>query len=224
MIILDQIKENAFVKQWIAKADSNMEISGYTEHGFRHADLSSHIARNILKMLNFASKDQERAAIAGYLHDIGLALGRKDHSLSGAVLTSLALKDLNADPETLVEIASAIGSHDKVFEEEDGIYSVVHAAVILADKSDVHRSRVREENMSLILKDIHDRVNYSVTKSFLEVKPKEKLIILELKIDTKITPVMEYFEIFTERMVLCRKAAERLNTKFGLVINDNKLL
>jgi len=224
MITINQIKENEAVKIWIKKADANMEQAGFTEHGFRHADLVSNIAHNILSHLDYPKEDQEKAAIAGYLHDIGLSFGRKGHSLASAMLAISVLKDLGASPEEIMEISSAVGHHDEAMHPGGEIYGPIAAAAILADKSDVHRSRVRQKEMPLILADIHDRVNYSVTKSFLEVKPKEKLIVLELTLDDKITPVMEYFEIFIDRMTLCRKAAERLNAKFGLVINDNKIL
>lgn len=216
---LEEIKEDAFVKAYIAQADKHMESIGFTEHGFRHADLVSHIAMNILRRLGYPEREAELAGIAAYLHDIGNAVGRSFHAVSAAMMAQSVLVRLGMQPEEVVLVMNAIGNH----EEDYGMAtSTLSAAIILADKTDVHRSRVRIPDP--LTTDIHDRVNLAAQRSFLKVDAEHKLIELEVDIDTKISQVMEYFEIFLSRMVICRRAAEFLGCQFGLVINGVKLL
>ncbi|HEX2025149.1 MAG TPA: HD domain-containing protein, partial [Actinomycetota bacterium] len=198
--------------------DRVMEGLGFTEHGFRHATLTGRIAYNLLSRLDFDPRTVELAAIAGYLHDVGNAISRWGHGQTGAVLVHHVLAD-RMDPAELAVLMGAVGNH----EEELGMAAgTVAAAVILADKSDVHRSRVRKT--AQIDFDIHDRVNYAAEQSFLRVDGEAKTITLELKIDTAISHVMEYFEIFLGRMVMCRRAAEQLECSFHLDINGASLL
>jgi metal-dependent HD superfamily phosphatase/phosphodiesterase len=218
-VTLETIKCCAPVPSYIQHADAFIEALGYTEHGERHASLVSNIAKNIMCHLNFTPRQAELAAIAGYLHDIGNMISREDHGISGALLAKSMLEQLGMPFDEIAIIVNAIGSHE---EEQGDVCSPVAAAVILADKSDVHRTRVR--NPDQLDFDIHDRVNYAATRSFLRVDEKLGLISLEIEIDTTISRVMEYFEIFLSRMVMCRKAAEFLDCKFGLVINKTQLL
>lgn len=219
-ITIKDLKKDNDVISYIAKADKVMEAIGYTEHGYRHADLVSKIAFNILDRLDYSKREAEIAAIAGYLHDIGNMINRKHHYLSGAMIAGDILRRMGMDPEEVSIIMSAIGNH-----EEGSGFAIdsITAALILADKSDVHRSRVRRE-LTEISFDIHDRVNYAATHSFLRVNNDEKKITLEIEIDTNISQVMDYFEIFLERMTICRKAATTLGCEFEIIINDVKLL
>ena len=219
MITLDDIKKNPKVQLLINKTDQLLEVIGYTEHGQRHASLTANIAYNIMTRLGRPEKDSQLAAVAAYLHDIGNVVNRKYHAQTGAVIAYQTLSEMNVPEDDILEIVSAIGNHD----EMDGQpISDICAAAILADKSDVHRSRVR--TLDMIGQDIHDRVNYAAKSSFLRVDPEKKIISLEITIDTSISQVMEYFKIFLSRMVICRKAAEFLKMKFELEINGNRLL
>lgn len=213
------IKEDPTFKAYLNLADKSMYALGYTEHGFRHADLVAHIAQNILRRLSFPERRAELAAIAGYLHDIGNAISRSFHGVSGALIVKPVLEQKGLLPDEVAVILSAIGNHE---EEYGWATTEVGAAVILADKSDVHCSRVANPDMSSF--DIHDRVNYAAKHSFLNVEADKGLITLEIEIDTKYSQVMEYFEIFLSRMVMCRRAAEFLDCKFSLVINGTRLL
>lgn len=217
-ITLQAIKTDSYVQALIEAGNRHLAAIGYTEHGFRHVGLVAHIASNILEKMAHPIRECELAAIAGYLHDIGNAVNRISHAQTGAILAAGILERLGMQPEDIAIVIGAIGNHDEL---DGNPVNNVSAALILADKSDVHRSRVRNSDLSTF--DIHDRVNYAVKRSFLRVYPKER-IALELTIDTEICPVMEYFEIFLARMLLCRKAAEFLLTKFELKINDVKLL
>jgi metal-dependent HD superfamily phosphatase/phosphodiesterase len=192
---------------------------GFTEHGFRHLSLVSNIAYNVIRILGLSEREAELASIAGYMHDIGNVVNRRGHHLSGAILAYYILDDLGMHPDELFTVVSAIGNHD---EETGQPVNNVAAALILADKSDVHRTRVR--NKTNIGLDIHDRVNYAVERSFLRVDPEKKHISLELDIDSQISPVMDYFEIFLSRMIMCRRAAEFLGCTFALEINGKKLV
>lgn len=220
-VTLPMIKADPLVHGYIEGGNRHLEAIGYTEHGLRHVGLVAHIAANILEKLGHPERECELAAIAAYLHDIGNAVNRSGHAQSGALLAAGILERHGMPPEEIATVTGAIGNHD----EGDGHpVSNVSAALILADKSDVHRSRVRNSDPATF--DIHDRVNYAVEHSFLRVhaeknKPK---IALELAIDTNICPVMDYFEIFLARMLLCRKAAEFLQADFQLVINSVQLL
>ena len=217
-ISIDEVREDPTLSAYIAQADRMTDAMGYTEHGFRHANLTGRIAHNVLERLGYDGRNQDLAAIAGYLHDIGNTISRTDHGQTGAVLVHTILQD-RMDAGDLAVVMGAIGNH----EEEYGVaVGPVAAAVILGDKSDVHRSRVRKADQ--IEFDIHDRVNYAAEESFLRVDSEARTITLELTIDTSISHVMEYFEIFLERMVMCRRAAEQLDCRFRLVINETELL
>jgi len=217
-VTFELVRNHPKVKVYVRRADESLAEIGYTEHGERHVGLVAHIAYNILKRLGFPEREAELAAVAGYLHDVGNAVNRESHAQTGAVMAMQLLEGMGMSDEEIVKIIGAIGNHH----ENDGDpVSPVAAAVILADKSDVHRTRVR--NPDMIKFDIHDRVNYAVQKSFLNVNEAAKQIVLELTIDTTISQVMEYFEIFMTRMLASRKAAKYLGTTFGLTVNGNRL-
>lgn len=214
-----EVKNDAAVKVYIAQADASMKALGFTEHSFAHVGRVASMAGDILKQLGYSDRTVELAKIAGYLHDIGNLVNRVDHSQSGAVMAFRILDRMNFPPEEIAVIVTAIGNHD----EGTGVpVNAVAAALILADKSDVRRSRVRSK--ADIAVDIHDRVNYSVTASELMINAEKKTMTLELKVDTAVSSVMEYFEIFMKRMLMCRKAASQLGAEFRLIINDQQLL
>lgn len=219
MITLEDIKRDPVVDTCIRKGNEFLGALGYTEHSYRHINLVSSIAKNIIQRLGFPQREVELAAIAGYLHDIGNVVSRYDHGQSGAALAFNILTRMGMPPDEIATIVAAIGNHE---EEYGHPVNNVAAALILADKSDVHRSRVRNQDFSTF--DIHDRVNYAVEHSFLRVSPERRAITLELTIDIEICPVMEYFEIFLSRMILCRRAADYLQCTFELEINGARLL
>lgn len=219
MITLEAIKQNSVVDTLIRVGNENLGVMGFTEHGFRHLNLVSNISFNVLRLLELPSRDAELAAIAGYIHDIGNVVNRKGHHHSGAILAYYILDDMKMPPDEIFTVIAAIGNHD---EQTGQPVSSVAAALILADKSDVHRTRVRNRNYSGF--DIHDRVNYAAERSFLRVDAETKHIELELDIDSSISPVMDYFEIFLTRMLMCRRAAGFLECTFGLEINGKKLV
>ena len=206
------------VRTYIERADDSLRAIGYTEHSFAHVNKVANLAHEILLKLGYSEREAELARIAGYLHDIGNMINRQDHAQSGAILAFRILDNLQADPEDIATIITAIGNHD-----EGSAFPVnpVAAALILADKADVRSSRVRNQDFATF--DIHDRVNYSVKKSALCIE-KDSHVELRLQIDTEICAVMDYFEIFMERMNLCRKAAEKLNLRFRLTINQQQIL
>lgn len=215
----EEIRADKAVQVYIAQADASMEALGFTEHSFAHVAKVAQTAGEILSALNYPDRTVELAKIAGYLHDIGNLVNRADHSQSGAVMAFRMLDRMRFPPEEIAVIVTAIGNHD----EGTGVpVNAVAAALILADKSDVRRTRVRKA--ADIAQDIHDRVNYSVTKAELLTDVEAKTITLCLQVDTKVSSVMEYFEIFMKRMLMCRKAAERLDLTFCLVINDQRLV
>jgi metal-dependent HD superfamily phosphatase/phosphodiesterase len=217
---LDDIKANPSVKTYIRSANAQTGAIGYTEHGERHANTSADGARFILKSLGHEPRRCEVAAVAAYLHDIGNVVTREKHGQTGALIAKDILEELGFDLEEIAVIMGAVANHE---EAEGGLpVSAVSAAVIIADKSDVHRSRVRNPKTTAF--DIHDRVNYAATASEIKVSRKEKLITLELSVDTEVAPIMEYFEIFLPRMMLSRRAAEFLHCNFALVINNTRLL
>ena len=215
----EEIRRDEAVKVYISQADASMKALGFTEHSFAHVTRVAEIAGSILQALNHPARTVELAKIAGYLHDIGNLVNRVDHSQSGAVMAFRILDRMNFPPEEIAAIVTAIGNHD----EGTGVpVNAVAAALIIADKSDVRRTRVRKKED--IANDIHDRVNYSVTHSELNVDVEQSTVTLKLCVDTQVSSVMEYFEIFMKRMLLCRKAAEQLGLIFRLVINDQMLV
>ncbi len=219
LITLDDLKANSTVTAYIQKADDNLGVLGFSEHGFRHNNLVADTAYRILTALGYSTREAELAAIAGYLHDIGNVVERTHHYAIGALIAMDILKEMEMDKNEIAEIASAIGNHD---EQYGNPVSSISAAVILADKADVHRSRVRNRDFATF--DIHDRVNYAAEESVLELDPGKRIITLRLKIDTSISRVMEYFEIFLSRMIMCRRAADFLSSRFALIINEAQLL
>ncbi|MBP3542514.1 MAG: HD domain-containing protein [Clostridia bacterium] len=215
----ESIRDNPAIRTYITKADETLAVLGYTEHSFAHVTAVAEMAGYILEKLGYPARTVELAKIAGFLHDIGNLVNRVEHSQSGAVMAFRMLDQMGFPPEEIAMVTSAIGNHD----EGTGVpVSPLAAALILADKSDVRRSRVRAIDPSQY--DIHDRVNYSVTKSELKIDDSNENIRLRLRIDTQLGSVMDYFEIFIERMILCRKAAEKLGLHFRLIINEQPLL
>lgn len=214
-----EIKNNEIINTFIRQADLSLSALGFTEHSFAHVTLVAEKAGYILETLEYPQRTIELAKIAGYLHDIGNLVNRVDHSQSGAIMTFRILDHLNFPADEIGMIVSAIGNHD----EGTGVpVSPLAAAVILADKSDVRRNRVRNQEISSF--DIHDRVNYSVTKSELKINKAHTLIKLKLSVDTHYSSVIDYFEIFLQRMILCRNAAEKLGLQFKLMINEQQLM
>ena len=216
-LTLDEVKDDPELSNYISAADRVMEGLGYTEHGFRHANLTARIAYNVMSRVGFDDHMANLACVAGYLHDVGNMISREVHGQTGGLLVYHALR-ARASAADLALVVAAVANHEEVNGAE---VSPVSAAVILADKSDVHRSRVRKHGQ--IEFDIHDRVNYAAEQSFLRVDSAAKTVTLELTIDTKISQVMEYFEIFLGRMQMCRRAAEVLDCRFKLTINGAEL-
>ena len=213
------IRADHAVNTYISRADMTLEALGFTEHSFAHVTMAAERAAYILKTLGYDARTVELAKIAGYLHDIGNVINRVDHSQSGAVMAFRILDRMDFPPEEIAIIISAIGNHD----EGTGVpVNPVAAALIIADKSDVRRSRVRDA--ADVQVDIHDRVNYSATRSDVVVNPQDKTLTLALDVDTDVSPVMEYLEIFMKRMIMCRGAAEKLGLTFHLEINAQRLV
>jgi len=219
MLTYKQITSNEAIKTYIIRADESLDALGYTEHSFAHVIHVAEMAGDILSTMGFDLHSVELAKIAGYLHDIGNLVNRKEHSQSGALMAWNILQEMQCDPADIATIVTAIGNHD----EGTGVpVNPVAAALILADKADVRRSRVRNTDIATF--DKHDRVNYSVTDSQLIINKNLAEVELKLTVDTKYSSVMDYFEIFMERMILCRKAAEKLGLKFKLIINEQQLI
>ncbi|MBQ2966580.1 MAG: HD domain-containing protein [Clostridia bacterium] len=219
MTTLEKIKKNKDITTYILMADESMKALGYTEHSFAHVGKVSDTAKNILETLGYDAHTIELVQIAAYMHDIGNLVNRQEHSQSGAVMAFRILSALELPAEDVAIITTAIGNHD----EGTGVaVNAVAAALIIADKTDVRRSRVRNSDVANF--DIHDRVNYSVTQSDLEIDTTKKYILLKLTVDTKYSSIMDYFEIFLGRMSMCRKAAEKLGLRFRLEINGQRLL
>lgn len=218
MITYEDIRHNENINTYIRKADASLIALGYTEHSFAHVTKVAQVSGYILETLGYSAHEIELVKISGYLHDIGNLVNRVEHSQSGAVMAFRILDKLGMEAEDIAEIVTAIGNHD---EGTGTPVNAIAAALFLADKSDVRRSRVRCESKDF---DIHDRVNYSVTSSDLVINEEKTDISLILTIDTAVSSVSEYFEIFLERMILCRKAAERLGMNFRLVINGQVLM
>ncbi len=216
--VLD-VKEDHEVAVYLSRSTEYLSQLGFTEHGRRHAGLVSQRACQVLTELDFPVRDCELAAIAGYMHDIANLVNRFNHGGNGAIMSYNILSRLGMAPEEIAIVISAIGNHE---EERGNAVNHVAAALILADKSDVFRKRVTNRDFATF--EIHDRVNYAAEESLLIVDKAARIITLKVKIDTKICPVMEYFEIFLARMIMCRRAAEFLKCRFSLVINNNQLL
>lgn len=219
MITKQNIQQDESIRIYIQKADESMAALGFTEHSFAHVTKVAHFAQQLLLDLGYPQRTAELAWIAGYMHDIGNIVNRVDHAQSGAIMAFRILDKLGCNPEDLSTIISAIGNHD---ESTAFPVNAVAAALILGDKTDVRRSRVRNQDPASF--DIHDRVNFAVVDSNTTLSEDKTAVTLELTIDPTISPVMSYFEIFLQRMVLCRKAAEKLNLQFKLVINGQGVL
>jgi len=219
-LILKDVQQNKHVLECIKESDKALDILGYTDHGLRHLNLVADRARIIAEEIGLTKREQEMSAIASFCHDMGSFMGRDRHHYWGALLFYQIFRD-TMDPAELAIVTQAIANHDK---GELKFTNKVAAVLVLADKSDVHRSRVRKQPLKETLQDIHDRVNYGTLSSDLRVEHKSKRITLSLEIDTEFVPVLEYFEIFTERMSYCRKAAKHLGYQFGLVINNFQLI
>lgn len=219
MITFNDVKSNPVIREYIQAEDDSLIALGFTEHSFAHVTYVAEKAGQILETLGYPERIVELAKIAGYLHDIGNIVNRINHSQSGAIMAFRLLDNMGFDPKEVSMIVSAIGNHD----EGTGVpVSPLAAALILADKSDVRRNRVRNTDISSF--DIHDRVNYSVEKTELKINSAHSIIKLKLWVDTRYGSVMDYFEIFMQRMMLCRKAAEKLGLQFKLMINEQQLI
>ncbi|MBA4370128.1 MAG: phosphohydrolase [Coriobacteriaceae bacterium] len=219
VVTLDEVQNDPGVIAYMEMGDDYLGALGYTEHGLRHANLAAHIAGNVCRRLGYDARTAELAAIAGFTHDIGNCVSREAHGVSAAMLVKSVMWRLGADPKEIAMLMNAVGNHEEEFGEPT---HAIGAAAILADKSDVHHTRVRNPEPAAF--DIHDRVNYAAKRSFLRVEPDPRTVTLEIDIDTEVVAVMEYFEIFLSRMQMCRKAARVLDAEFALVINGTKLL
>jgi metal-dependent HD superfamily phosphatase/phosphodiesterase len=218
MLTYEDIRHNPDINALIEAGNHALGVIGFTDHGYGHAGLVSKVAGDLLQTLGYNERTCELARIAGYMHDIGNAVNRSNHAMSGALLAFNLLRELNMEIHETVDIMTAIGNHD---ESTAAAVTPLSAALILADKSDVRRSRVRTDRKEF---DIHDRVNYAVVDSSLVVQKEQKIISLGLKIDTTNCPVMDYFTIFLTRMTLCRSAAAFLGMDFELIINETRML
>lgn len=219
MITLEDVKKSEELQQLILGSQAQLAALGYTEHSIRHVSIVSERAGNVLEGLGYNSERIELARIAGYMHDIGNCVNRVDHAHTGAILANQILKDIGMDVRHRTEIMIAIGNHD---EQTGNAVSDISAALILADKSDVHRDRVVNTNISTF--DKHDKVNYAVTESKFIMDKDNRKVALDITIDTKIIPVLDYFEIFMERTMMSKYAAKFLNVWFELIINNTRLL
>ena len=219
MVTFEDVVNNVEIKELIINAQKQLDVLGYTEHSIRHVSLVAERAAQILRTLGYDEKRIELAKIAGYMHDIGNCVNRVDHAHTGAILAYNILKEMGMNLQDRTEIIMAIGNHDELTGTP---VSDISAALILADKSDAHRSRVSKQDKSLF--DKHDEVNFAVTSSELKIDTEEKKAILNLKIDTKICPVIDYFEIFMDRTNMSKRAAKYLGLWFELIINDTNLL
>lgn len=221
------IKQNKDIQTYINHADAALDSIGYTEHSNAHVERAAETAYTILKTLGYPERDCELAEIAAYMHDIGNCVNRVDHAQTGAIMAFRLLDTMDMPAEEIARIISAIGNHD---EKTAAAVNPLAAALILADKMDVRRSRVRKHGKAVTLtkshlsQDVHDRVNYACVQSRYYFSEDETVLFLDLTIDLEISSIMEYFEIFLGRMALCRKAAETLNLKFQLVINNSQIM
>ena len=219
MITAWDIKQDPQIRTYIEKADEALAALGFTEHSYAHVTRAAHFAQKLLSDLGYPERTCELAWIAGYMHDIGNVINRIDHAQSGAVMAFRILREMDMAPENVAAVVTAIGNHD----EGTGVpVNPIAAALILGDKTDVRRSRVRNHDLTAF--DVHDRVNYSVEKSVLKINTDKTMLKLKLQIDPAISPVMDYFEIFLVRMTMCRKAAEALGLQFKLIINEQPII
>jgi len=218
-VTYQMVREDQEVHTYIVKANEMLEAIGFTEHGLRHVGLVAHRAMKLMDELDLPDRHRELAGIAGLMHDMGNIVNRQGHGQSSALLSHAILTRMGMEPAEIAVVMAAIGNHE---EEIGNPVNDVSAALILADKSDVHRSRVYNRDIATF--DIHDRVNYAVTHSELLALPEEHIVRLKLQVDTAIIAIMEYFEIFLSRMVMCRRAAAHLGCRFELVINETRLL
>ncbi len=218
MITYRKVKENEEINLLIEKGNEVLDVLGFTEHSRKHAAKVAETAGKILKDLGYGAKEIRLSKIAGYMHDIGNSINRHDHAHTGALLAYGILKEMGMPLRDVMTVTTAIGNHD---ESTGTAVDIVSAALILADKTDVRRNRV--QNPTIANFDIHDRVNYAVLASSLEVKKEKRVIQMNLELDDEMCTVMDYFEIFLERMIMCRRAAEVLGCKFKLVANGNKI-
>ncbi|MBW7882373.1 MAG: phosphohydrolase [Caldilineaceae bacterium] len=217
LVTIEEVRRDPEVVALLHAANATMKALGYTEHGQRHAGLVGNIAQNVLEHLGYDQRTFQLANVAGYLHDIGNTIHRQNHALSGSLMAWSILKRMGMSPQECAMIMNAIGNHE---EERGFATTAVAAAVIIGDKADVHRSRVQNASMEDF--DIHDRVNYAAKRSFVRVTAENKVIALELEIDTYYAAVIEYFEIFLSRMTMMRQACEFLGCKYQLIINDTQ--
>ena len=219
LVTYKYIKQNPDIMEYIRRADKTLEAMGYTEHSFPHVERVAATSAMILETLGYDERTIELAKIASIMHDIGNIINRIDHAQSGAVMAFRLLDNMSMPADEICSVIAAIGNHDEGTAQP---LDAISAAMIIADKADVRRSRVR--NTDLTTFDIHDRVNYAVEMSGVSFSEDKKILILELQIDTKISSVMEYFEIFMNRMILCKRASEFLGLKFEFIINGSKIL
>ncbi len=215
----EEIRRNEEIRAYMEKGNENLGVMGFTEHAMAHAMRAAHTASGILEKLGYGAREIELAKIAGYMHDIGNCVNRTDHAHSGAIMAMGILRDMKMAPADIAVVIAAIGNHD---EKTGTAIDAVSAALILADKCDVRRSRVRARTQAEF--DIHDRVNYAAENSTLSVDAQEKTITLDITLDDQICSVLDYFEIFTQRMLMCRRAAEKLGCSFRLTANGSKVL
>ncbi|MCI5845079.1 MAG: HD domain-containing protein [Oscillospiraceae bacterium] len=218
-VTFEYIRKNPDIRTYIQRADDALKAIGYTEHAFAHVEKTAHIAAKILTTLGYSEREVELARIAGFLHDIGNVINRADHAQSGAVMAFRLLDRLEMPVEEICSVISAIGNHDEATAQP---IDAISAALILADKTDVRRSRVR--NTDFLTFDIHDRVNYAVETAELLINKEQQEFVLSMTIDTQISSVLEYFEIFMERMLLCRRAAQFFHMQFKIYINHSLML
>lgn len=218
-VTFDLIRENEEIRTYIAKGNANLGVLGFTEHAFAHAMKSANTAGTILDQLGYTPREVELAKIAGFMHDIGNCVNRTDHAHSGGIIAMQILRDMKMDPKEIAVIVAAIGNHD---EKTGTAVDAVSAALILADKTDVRRSRVRGRDKTRF--DIHDRVNFAAVNSELEIDADHKEIMFSVELDDTICSVLDYFEIFLERMVMCRRASEMLGCTFRMRANGVKVL
>ncbi len=218
MITFEEIRNNEKIRAFIKEAYNSLKAIGYTEHGFAHVGLVAERSSYVLRELGYPERDIELCKIAAFMHDIGNIVNRRDHAQSGAIIAFRLLDNMGMDADEIAKVVTAIGNHD---ESTGGAVNPIASALILGDKTDVRRSRVSETDSAKF--DVHDKVNYSVIRSDLTFNKSKTELTLSLEIDTDISSVMDYFEIFLERMVMCKKACNYLGVTFALTVNGQKI-